>query len=302
VLQGTAPGQEVEVETVAGRRKTILHLAAPLRDERGALLGGVVADVDLTERKRLEESLRDAKAQMEAFVVIVCHELKTPLTSLKLQTEVTQRRLQFLTASAEALAGQTEELASAQESLTRIRRHVGRLERLVNDLVEVSRIQAGRLDLHLEPVDLVTLLRQVVEEQQAVSARTFRLLLTAIHPGPVIADANRLEQVLTNYLTNVLKYSPEETPVEVGLDLEAQRIRIWVRDRGPGIPGAEQEHIWERFHRVPGTEVQSGSGIGMGLGLYICHEIIARHGGQVGVQSAPGAGATFWFTLPRPTP
>jgi signal transduction histidine kinase len=81
--------------------------------------------------------------------------------------------------------------------------------------------------------------------------------------------------------------------------VEAQQVRVWVRNAGPGIPLAEQERIWERFHRVPGIEVQSGSGIGLGLGLSISHEIIERHHGQVGVQSAPGAGATLWFTVPR---
>jgi signal transduction histidine kinase len=87
--------------------------------------------------------------------------------------------------------------------------------------------------------------------------------------------------------------------VEVGLGVEAQQVRVWVRDGGPGIPLAEQERIWERFHRVPGIEVQSGSHIGLGLGLSICREIIERRHGLVGVQSTPGEGATFWFTLPR---
>jgi signal transduction histidine kinase len=79
-------------------------------------------------------------------------------------------------------------------------------------------------------------------------------------------------------------------------------VRVWVRDQGPGIPFEAQEHIWERFHRVAGIPVQSGSGVGLGLGLYICKMIVERHGGQVGVQSAPGAGSTFWFLLPLEKP
>ncbi|HEU5201020.1 MAG TPA: HAMP domain-containing sensor histidine kinase, partial [Ktedonobacterales bacterium] len=195
-------------------------------------------------------------------------------------------------------------LVPAQESLTRVNQQVGRLERLVNDLLEVSRIRAGKLDLRLEPLDLAALLRQAVEDQQVASSRTIRLRLPTSLPGPVVADAERIEQVLTNYLTNALKYSPAEVPVEVGLEVDAQQgVRVWVHDAGPGIPSAEQEHIWERFHRVSGIEVQSGSGVGLGLGLSICREIIERHHGQVGVQSAPGEGSTFWFTLPltRPT-
>jgi signal transduction histidine kinase len=112
--------------------------------------------------------------------------------------------------------------------------------------------------------------------------------------------AGRIEQVVTNYLTNALKYSPADRPVEVGVEVEPgkQQVRVWVRDQGPGLPLAEQGRIWERFHRVQGVEVQSGTGVGLGLGLYICRMIVERHHGQVGVQSASGQGATFWFTLP----
>jgi len=114
----------------------------------------------------------------------------------------------------------------------------------------------------------------------------------------VVVDADRLGQVVTNYLTNALKYSPTYRPVAVGLDIEEKWAQVWVRDEGPGLPPEEQEAIWERFHRVKGIEVQSGSGIGLGLGLYICRTIIERHQGQIGVESAPGQGSTFWFTVP----
>jgi signal transduction histidine kinase len=116
-----------------------------------------------------------------------------------------------------------------------------------------------------------------------------------------VVDAGRIEQVVTNYLTNALKYSPVDRPVEVGIEVETEHVRVWVRDYGEGVPLAEQEYIWERFHRAQGVEVQSGTGVGLGLGLYISRMIIERHQGQVGVQSTPGQGATFWFTLP-PSP
>jgi len=103
---------------------------------------------------------------------------------------------------------------------------------------------------------------------------------------------------MLNYLTNALKYSAEDRPVEIGIEMEDWVARVWVRDAGPGIPSEEQDRVWERFHRVPGIEVQSGSGIGLGLGLHISRTIIERHRGHVGVESTPGVGATFWFTLP----
>jgi len=115
---------------------------------------------------------------------------------------------------------------------------------------------------------------------------------------PVVADALRLGQVVTNYLTNALKYSSADRPVEVGLQVNDQQAWVEVRDEGPGIPAKEQEHIWERYHRVKGIEVQSGTGVGLGLGLPISRAIIEQQQGQVGVQSAPGQGSTFWFSLP----
>ncbi len=294
-----APVREVEIETIAGQRKTILHSAAPIRNEHGAIIGGVVANTDITERKRLEEELRAANQQMDAFLAIASHELKTPVTILKLQVQLTQRRLQHLTSSDAALiAGQSEYLAPAQESITRIKQQVGRLERLINDLLEMSRIHSGKLELRPGPLDIGALIRQVAEDQQASSSRAIHLHLPARPLRPLVADAERIEQVLTNYLTNALKYSPADEPVDVGLEVEDQQVQVWVRDHGPGIPSAEQERIWERFHRVPGVETQSGSGIGLGLGLSICREIIERHHGQVGVHSIPGKGSTFWFTLP----
>jgi signal transduction histidine kinase len=117
-----------------------------------------------------------------------------------------------------------------------------------------------------------------------------------------MADAQRIGQVVTNYLTNALKYSPADRPVAVGLQVDNQQARLWVRDAGPGLPPEEQEHIWERFHQVKGIEVQSGSGVELGLGLYVCRTIIEQHHGQVGVQSARGAGSTFWFGLPLAVP
>jgi signal transduction histidine kinase len=294
-----APVREVEIETIAGQRKTILHSAAPIRNEHGAIVGGVVANTDITERKRLEEELRAANQQMDAFLAIASHELKTPVTILKLQVQLTQRRLQHLTSSeAAVITGQAEHLAPAQESITRIKQQIGRLERLINDLLEMSRIHSGKLELRPAPLDIGALIRQVVEDQQASSSRAIHLHLPARPLRPLVADAERIEQVLTNYLTNALKYSPAGEPVNVGLEGEGQQVRVWVRDHGPGIPSAEQERIWERFHRVPGVETQSGSGIGLGLGLSICREIIERHHGQVGVHSTPGKGSTFWFTLP----
>lgn len=113
------------------------------------------------------------------------------------------------------------------------------------------------------------------------------------------ADADRIGQVISNYLSNALKYSEPSCPIEVYLELEEpERVRLSVRDEGPGLTTLEQQQVWERFYRVPGIQVKSGSGVGLGLGLYICQTIIERQGGQVGVESKKDVGSTFWFTLP----
>jgi signal transduction histidine kinase len=190
-------------------------------------------------------------------------------------------------------------LAPFLEQVARARQQAARLERLVNELLDVSRVRAGKLDLQLQPTDLAALVREAVDEQRQVHPE--RALVFQLPPErrvPVVADTDRLEQVVTNYLTNALKYSRAACPVEVGLEVDERQARVWVRDQGPGLPPEEQERIWERFHRAKGIEVQSGSGIGLGLGLHICRTIVERHQGQVGVESTSGTGSTFWFSLP----
>jgi signal transduction histidine kinase len=195
-----------------------------------------------------------------------------------------------------------EDVASLLAPVVQAEHQDERLERLVNDLVDVARVRAGRLELHLAPTDLAVLIRQTVEEQRNINpTRTILLDLPPEQRAPVLGDAQRLQQVVTNYLTNALKYSPEDRPITVGLKGTDQQERVWVHDEGPGLPGEEQKRIWERFHRAPGIHVQSGSGVGLGLGLHVSRTIVELHDGQVGVQSTPGQGSTFWFSLPPAT-
>ncbi len=103
---------------------------------------------------------------------------------------------------------------------------------------------------------------------------------------------------MTNYLTNALKYSEPDTPIDVSLHVEGDNVRVSVHDEGPGLSEADQQRIWERFYQAKGTDVKYGSSVGLGIGLHICQSIITRHQGDVGMQSTPGQGSTFWFTLP----
>jgi signal transduction histidine kinase len=250
-----------------------------------------------------EQAVRETNRRLEAFLSIASHELKTPLTTIILSFQLLQRYAQKRAAPTEGAGDQARiRMEIAPGILERTLQQLERLSRLVNDLVDTSRIQAGPLELDRKPADLAAIVREAVEEQrQAFLERTINLHLPA-DPVPVLAAVDRIGQVVTNYLTNALKYSQEDRPVEAGVQIQEQQAHVWVRDQGPGIPLAEQQHIWERFHRVPGMKVQSGSGIGLGLGLHISKTIIEQHGGQVGVQSMPGQGSTFWFTLPLAIP
>ena len=250
----------------------------------------------LRERAEAQSSalaLSEVNRRMDAFLALASHELKTPLTSIAGNIQIAERRLRRAMEQDNALATDVAPL------LGRARRNLSRMDQLVDDLLDMSRIQAERLELRTEPVDLVDLVRDVVDEQRPPDlVRTILLDLPREARVAVQTDPERVEQVILNYLTNAIKYAPLEQPIEVGVRVEAEQARVWVRDKGPGLTARDQGLVWERFHRVEGIEHRAGSRVGLGLGLYISRTIVERLGGQVGVESVPGEGATFWFTLP----
>jgi signal transduction histidine kinase len=252
------------------------------------------------EARATELALRETTRRMDEFLSIAAHELKTPLTSLKGYMQLAERRIAQSVRDEQAgdRAGRSA-LDAVYQMLQQVHTQISRIERFTSDLVDVSRIQAGRLEMRLAPCDLATIVREAVDEQRlTVPARAIEVDMPPGAAVAVLADADRIGQVVTNYLTNALKYSAEGTAVTVGLEVDGAMARVWVRDAGPGIPAAEQKCIWERFYRAPGIEHRSGSGIGLGMGLYISRTILERHRGHVGVHSQPGSGSTFWFTLP----
>lgn len=194
-----------------------------------------------------------------------------------------------------------EEEEQIRETLQRLERAQKQLEvqtRLVNDLLDVSRLQADRLELQLAECDLVQFVREAVEDQHLLAPTRQIDIRTEAEEVLVWADGQRVGQVISNYLTNALKYSEAKEPVEVAVRVAGPLAHVAVHDRGPGLSREQQQHIWERFYRVPGIAVKSGSGGSLGLGLHICRQLIERQGGQVGVESSEGTGSTFWFTLP----
>lgn len=230
--------------------------------------------------------------------------MRTPLTTIYGNIQLAHRRINALASHALDEGGlSATKLREVQILLERSNVQLGRLNRLIGDLLDVSRIHAGHLAISPTRLDLAGLVREIVLEQRAICAP--RLLELDLAPDLVVwvqVDAQRIAQVVVNYLSNAFRYSAPDLPVTVGLVVEGApgplQARVWVRDQGPGVAVEAQTRVWERFYRVGQIEHQDGSSIGLGLGLHISRTIIEQHAGQVGVESASGAGATFWFTLP----
>ena len=293
-IQKTGVVQPFEKEylTKAGRRVPVLIGGTLVRrDDPSPLLLAFI--VDLTARKEIEQ-------QKDLLLSMTSHELKTPLTALKGTLQLLGRRMKRLSKHADQLPEAVRTfLAEGEKDLATSFRQIDVQTRLINDLLDVSRITSNTLKLSLHRCDLARLVREIVEDLRAMALdRLLVLDLPEQESMTVLADRDRISQVIMNYVTNALRYSPSNQPVHIGGAVEQDRARIWVRDRGPGLSEEKQKELWQRFHQIKGVPKLSGSGKGLGLGLYICCTLIAQHHGAVGVDSALGEGSTFWFTLP----
>lgn len=301
----------------------------PIFEKDGTLKGWVGVTVDITEQKALEDELKQseerfriANERLEEFLWLASHELKTPLTTTQINIQVAGRLLKNMPGGEIAASGElASKLDTLKEMVACADQQIHMLSRLVHDIVDASRIQANKLELHMRPrlCDLATITQDVIRSQRyVVPERDVLLSIRYAHMQnktdppvpigetemliPIYADPDRIAQVITNYLTNALKYSPQRQPVDVRIQVDEEQATLTVQDYGSGLTTEEQEHVWERFYQVEGAERSSNQGAGLGLGLYISRSIIAWHQGTVGVQSAPGEGAAFWFTLPLAWP
>jgi PAS domain S-box-containing protein len=261
-------------------------VAATLLDPERRLVMAVI--LDRSEQKA-------AELRKQEFLRMVGHELRTPLTAILGLTELAlrdiKRRPTTLTPDAEELLGQIDQ---------KLRLACGQVDietRLVDDLLEVSRLEMHQFMMSMHRVNLVPIVQETVAGHQAASTQDIELILPLEEVVPVIADAGRIAQVLTNYLTNALKYAPVDRVISVRLEVTETVAQVLVRDQGPGLTPEQQQRVWERFYQVAVARHQ-GPDRGLGLGLAISKAIVEQHQGQVGVESAPGLGSTFWFTLP----
>jgi signal transduction histidine kinase/CheY-like chemotaxis protein len=265
-----------EVELERPHHRWLRRMTAPVHGGAGEYVGRLVVYIDFTEQRLLDRQRSD-------FLTVAAHELRTPLTPLSMYLQNIQRRLQ---------RGDGVD----PELITKARRQVERMSRLVEDLLDISRLESQRLQLARDPVDLCELAQQVVADFR-VPAQHHQL---GAHCGSpkvmVLGDRERLEQVLINLVQNAVKYSPMGGQIVVRVDVHGAEARVSISDPGIGIPGEEQGRLFQRFFRAANATTRNYSGLG--IGLFISNEIVQRHGGRFEVQSQVGAGSTFTFYLP----
>ncbi len=255
----------------------LLPRATPLYSEQGSIVGATVVLQDVTRLMRFDELKND-------LVATVAHEFRTPLTSLRMAIHLL----------AEEVVGRLSEKQA--ELVFASRQDCERLQTIVDDLLDLSRIQAGRVDLSRSAVAASALLAEAAAGSRA-AAEAARLELSISAPDPEVmvdGDPERLQLVLSNLITNAVRYTPPGGRIDLTAVAGPDAVRFEVADTGVGVPREYQERIFEKYFQVPG-----GKPGGVGLGLYIAREIVLAHGGDMGVESEPGRGSRFWFTVPR---
>ncbi|HXA18280.1 MAG TPA: ATP-binding protein [Thermoanaerobaculia bacterium] len=258
-----------------------LPLAEILAERAALAIENAKLYTDQVDARRKVEDLSRLK---DEFLSIASHELRTPVTSIKGYTQLAKTLIR------------ENDLRTSEEYLDIALDQIDRMSRLILELLDVSRIETGRLEIRREPIPWTTFVSDVVHRHHtAVSERRFQLNLPVGHKR-VLGDRDRLEQVLGNLMENAVKYSPDGSEILVSVEERGDQLVTSVADRGIGIPTDEIGQVFERFHR--GRQVSSTNYGGLGLGLYITKQIVERHGGSIWVESREGQGTTFSFSLP----
>ena len=253
-----------------------LSRAVPLKDEQGKIQFWIGTSTDIQEIKEQEE-------QKDYFISMASHELKTPITSIKGYVQILQSMYE------------NSDDTVLIRSLGRVHVQIEKLTTLIADLLDVSKIRTGTLTFHKQRFNINSLIKEEIEELEIVHPSnkvTFENHTSIL----VYADKERIRQVLINFISNAIKYSPKNENILITSVVEKQRVLISVKDEGIGIDKNYQERIFERFYRVEGKSEKTFPGFG--IGLFIASEIVKRHKGSIGVESKAGKGSRFYFSLP----
>ncbi|HVH11930.1 MAG TPA: response regulator, partial [Longimicrobium sp.] len=278
---GSGVGREVKdavFRRADGSSFPVEYASTPIVED-GRITGAVVTFRDVTERREVER-------MKDEFVSVVSHELRTPLTSIR-------GSLGLLA------AGKLGEVPEKGRRMLEIAvQNTDRLVRLINDILDIERIESGRVTMELRPVDASDLVHQSVDVMTAMAEKAGVSLYAWADRQPMEADPDRILQVLTNLLSNAIKFSPPGAEVSLTTERAEGEVVFRVRDEGRGIPADRLDSIFERFSQVDSSDAREKGGTG--LGLAICRSIVQQHGGRIWVESTPGKGSTFTFTLPTP--
>ncbi|MCJ8209165.1 PAS domain-containing sensor histidine kinase [Mucilaginibacter sp. RS28] len=267
---------DFRIKRADGRLQWVAATGKPYYTFEGKFAGYVGSCTDITLRKESEEMKNE-------FIGMASHELKTPITSIKAYVQLLISMYK----------NDTDD-EFLQKSLTTVNKQINKLTRLITDLLDISKIESGRLSLNKEVFVLNELLRETIDEVQHTTTQ-HDIVFTEESELKVNADRDRLAQVITNFLTNAVKYSPGADRIDVHLGRVDNEVIVTVRDYGIGINEDEQYKVFNRFYRVEGRNEQTFSGFG--IGLYVASEIIRRHEGRIWVSSEKKSGSAFCFAL-----
>jgi signal transduction histidine kinase len=294
------PSEVEELRSTVARGIERRRLGQELRlrvTELAALNASLQQRIDeaTAELKERYEQLKELDRMKSQFLSIASHELKTPITAMSGFLQVALRRVRRLSGG-EAAAPVAEGLRTITEQLEVVYRQTGKLARLVDELLDVSRIQTGRIEFRYGEVDLSELASEVATRMQLTTA-VHEISVRRDSANVVTADRDHLEQVLNNLVANAIKYSPSGGSIAIDIRPDDGGVRISVTDQGIGIPEKELDAIFGLFYRSPYRS--AGDAAGMGLGLYISKEIVVRHGGRIWAESGGGKGSTLNVVIPR---
>lgn len=268
-----------EIYKIRNRERAFISSKFPLIDSLGNLYAIGFMATDITERMELEN-------RKDEFISMASHELKTPITSIKVFTQILQRQTK------------NTRIDNSKLYLKRMDAQINRLSNLINELLDVSRIQSDKLMLNISKINLNKLVKESVENIQATTD-SHKIIVRGCIKNKITADKDRIEQVLINLLTNAIKYSPKGKKVLLNIDDNKDKIMISIKDYGMGIPKKYQAKIFERFFRI--DDERHSASPGLGMGLFISKGIIEKHKGKIWVESKVNKGSTFYFILPKKT-
>jgi len=286
-----APRQIIEIESFdqPPTRRTILNSGAPIRDEHGAIVGAVVAQMDITDRIKAEEALRQADQKKDEFLAMLAHELRNPLAPIA--------------AAAAILSSRSVDAAMVHRTSAIIARQARHMTGLIDDLLDVSRVTRGRVDLDTTELDAKDVIADAIEQVRPLVEKHGHRLTVALSAAPatVLGDRKRLVQVMTNLLSNAAKYTPNGGNIDVLLETETSELVITVRDDGIGMTPDLIADAFDLFSQ--GKRGLDRSQGGLGIGLALVKSLLQLHGGSVSVRSdGPNAGSSFQVRLPRASP